>query len=111
MDNQTSTHKQHSDNTKASVQSEGKQFPPVVSVLGHVDHGKTSLLDSIRKTSIASREKGGITQKIGASAVEILHEGNKRWITFIDTPGHEAFANMRSQGVEAADIALLIVAA
>ena len=86
-------------------------YSPVISVLGHVDHGKTSLLDSIRKSSIASGEKGGITQKIGASKIEILHEGKKRFITFIDTPGHEAFANMRSQGVSAADIVLLIVAA
>src|SRR3990167_11455069 len=86
-------------------------FPPVVSVLGHVDHGKTSLLDKIRETQVASREHGGITQKIGASEVEITHEGKKRQITFIDTPGHEAFANMRSQGVNAADIALLIIAA
>ena len=86
-------------------------FPPVVSVLGHVDHGKTSLLDKIRSTSVVSREQGGITQKIGASEIEIDHEGKKRKITFIDTPGHEAFSNMRAQGVNAADIALLIVAA
>lgn len=84
---------------------------PVVSVLGHVDHGKTSLLDKIRETSIAAREKGGITQKIGASEVEINHEDKLRKITFIDTPGHAAFDNMRSQGVNAADIVLLIVAA
>lgn len=86
-------------------------LPPVVSVLGHVDHGKTTLLDTIRKSNIASRETGGITQKIGASQIEIMHEGNKRKITFIDTPGHEAFSNMRSHGVSAADIVLLIVAA
>lgn len=87
------------------------QFPPVVAVLGHVDHGKTTLLDTIRKTSIAAREHGGITQKIGASSVEIEHEGGKRWITFIDTPGHEAFAKMRGRGAQAADIGLLIVSA
>lgn len=86
-------------------------FPPVVSVLGHVDHGKTSLLDAIRKSDIAGREHGGITQKIGTSEVEVDHEGKKRTITFIDTPGHEAFFTMRSQGVNAADIVLLIVAA
>ncbi len=86
-------------------------FPPVVAVLGHVDHGKTSLLDVIRETSIAQREHGGITQKIGASEVEIEHEGEKRKITFIDTPGHEAFAKMRSRGAQAADIGLLIVSA
>ncbi|HZE87689.1 MAG TPA: translation initiation factor IF-2 [Methylomirabilota bacterium] len=91
--------------------NETQQFPPVVAVLGHVDHGKTTLLDAIRKTSIADREHGGITQKIGASAVEIVHDDKKRWITFIDTPGHEAFAKMRGRGAQAADIALLIVSA
>ncbi len=85
------------------------QFPPVVAVLGHVDHGKTTLLDAIRSSSIADREKGGITQKIGASAVEIEHDGQPRWITFIDTPGHEAFTKMRGRGVQAADISLLVV--
>jgi translation initiation factor IF-2 len=87
------------------------QYPPVVAVLGHVDHGKTTLLDAIRKSSLVDREKGGITQKIGASAIEINHEGEKRFITFIDTPGHEAFTQMRGRGVQAADIVLLIVAA
>ncbi|MBI2621104.1 MAG: GTP-binding protein [Candidatus Levybacteria bacterium] len=94
-----------------------QQFPPVVAVLGHVDHGKTTLLDAIRKTGVAQREHGGITQKIGASSVEVesfdsaqdKHEGKKRWITFIDTPGHQAFAKMRSRGAQAADIGLLIV--
>lgn len=92
--------------------SNGKNtsYPPVVSVLGHVDHGKTTLLDSIRKSNIAPREAGGITQAIGASKIEIDHEGQKRAITFIDTPGHEAFSNMRSHGVSAADIVLLVVA-
>lgn len=87
------------------------KFPPVVSVLGHVDHGKTSLLDAIRKSDIAGREHGGITQRIGTSAVEIEHEGKKRTITFIDTPGHEAFFTMRAQGVNASDIVVLVVAA
>lgn len=86
-------------------------FPPVVSVLGHVDHGKTTLLDTIRKSSVATREAGGITQAIGASKIEITHDGVKRNITFIDTPGHEAFSNMRSHGVSASDIVLLVVAA
>lgn len=86
-------------------------FPPVVTVLGHVDHGKTTLLDAIRKTSVAQREFGGITQGIGASSIEIDYEGQKRHITFIDTPGHEAFTNMRSRGASAADIGLLIVSA
>src|SRR5680860_56674 len=85
-------------------------YPTVIAVLGHVDHGKTTLLDSIRKTNIAQREHGGITQKIGASEIEIKHEGKSRKITFIDTPGHEAFSKMRGRGVKAADIALLIVA-
>ncbi|MDP2649377.1 MAG: GTP-binding protein [bacterium] len=84
-------------------------FPPVVAVLGHVDHGKTTLLDTIRKTSVAQREYGGITQKIGASSIETTHDGIKRRITFIDTPGHEAFSAMRSRGTQAADIGLLIV--
>lgn len=85
------------------------QFPPVVAVLGHVDHGKTTLLDTIRKTSVATREHGGITQKIGASSIEVEHEGKKRRIIFIDTPGHEAFAKMRGRGALASDIGLLIV--
>lgn len=84
-------------------------YPSVVAVLGHVDHGKTSLLDAIRKTTIAEREHGGITQKIGASEVEVMHEGNKRKITFIDTPGHQAFSQMRGRGAQAADIGLLVV--
>ena len=84
-------------------------FPPVVAVLGHVDHGKTTLLDAIRKTNVAAREHGGITQKIGASTIELTHDGKKRKITFIDTPGHEAFSKMRGRGVLAADIGLLIV--
>src|SRR3989344_6136516 len=85
------------------------QYPPVVTVLGHVDHGKTTLLDVIRKTGVAEREHGGITQRIGASSVEVEREGLKRRITFIDTPGHEAFISMRSHGAKAADIALLVV--
>jgi len=87
------------------------EFPPVVAVLGHVDHGKTTLLDAIRKSNIAEREHGGITQKIGASTIEINHEGKVRKITFIDTPGHEAFSLMRGRGASAANIGLLIVAA
>jgi translation initiation factor IF-2 len=84
-------------------------YPPVVAVLGHVDHGKTTLLDAIRKTNVAVGEHGGITQKIGASEIEVEHDGKKRKITFIDTPGHEAFFQMRGRGVQAADVGILVV--
>ncbi|KKU92083.1 MAG: Translation initiation factor IF-2 [Parcubacteria group bacterium GW2011_GWA1_48_11b] len=81
--------------------------PPIIVIIGSVDHGKTTLLDYIRKTNVAAKEAGGITQSVGA--YEIEHEGRK--ITFIDTPGHEAFSKMKARGAKIADIAVLVVAA
>ena len=81
--------------------------PPIVTLMGHVDHGKTTLLDTIRKTNIVAGEHGGITQHIGAYQITF----NKSPITFIDTPGHAAFEKMRSRGVDAADIVILVIAA
>lgn len=93
--------------SKNKIEEKKEVRPPIVVILGHVDHGKTSILDYIRKTKVVEKESGGITQHIGAYQAEC----NGKLITFVDTPGHEAFSAMRSRGAEVADLAILVVAA
>src|SRR5690606_33609123 len=96
---------------KKNLPSQIEERPPVIVVMGHIDHGKSTLLDYIRKSNIVDKEAGGITQHVSAYEVEHERDGQIKKITFIDTPGHEAFSAMRSRGAAVGDIAILVVAA
>jgi translation initiation factor IF-2 len=98
-------------NDFSSGEKNSEKRPPIIAIMGHVDHGKTTLLDKIRQTQIAQKEAGGITQKIGAYEVTIDYQSEKKKLVFLDTPGHEAFSSMRYRGVQVTDIAVLVVAA
>lgn len=96
---------------KSAKPAHNEKRPPIVAVMGHIDHGKSTLLDYIRKTNIVDNEAGGITQRISAYEVDRIKDGKSEKITFIDTPGHEAFSGMRERGAATADIAILVVSA
>mgnify|MGYP001609219823 FL=1 len=98
-------------NDKTTTNSNLIPRPPVEVVMGHIDHATSQLLDYIRNSNVVEKEKGGITQHIGAYEAEVQHDGKKKKITFLDTPGHEAFSQMRSRGAKIADIAVLVIAA
>jgi translation initiation factor IF-2 len=105
--------KNHNKLIELTKDSEGnlKPRPPIITIIGHVDHGKTTLLDKIQKTQIAQKEAGGMTQKIGAYEVTFNYKDKTKQLVFLDTPGHEAFSGMRSRGISIADIVVLVVAA